>query len=115
MPFGLTNALSIFQSLMNSIFKTFLINFLLLFFDDILLYNKYWEEHVQHADIVLQLLEEQQLCAKTSKSAFGIHKVEYLDLIVSHEDIGSQQLRHIWFYAMTTIVSLVFRVIHFPH
>jgi len=72
MPYSLTNAPSTFQGLMNSIFKPFLIKFVLVFYDDILIYNKYWKDHVQHVDRVLKLLEEKQLYAKTSKCFFGV-------------------------------------------
>jgi hypothetical protein len=59
----------------------------LVFFDDILIYKKSWEEHVQHVDKVLQLLEEQQMYANHSKCAFGVQEVEYLGHIVSHEGV----------------------------
>ena len=58
-----------------------------IFFDDILIYNKYWEDNVQHVEIVLQLLEEQQLYENPSKCAFGVQEVEYLGHIVSHEGV----------------------------
>jgi hypothetical protein len=85
MPFGLTNAPSTFQGLMNSIFKPFIQKKLLVFFDDIIIYSKSWEDHVRHVDRVLQLLKEKQLYSKPSKCFCRVKEVDYLVHIVSHE------------------------------
>ena len=45
------------------------------------------EEHIQHVDMVLQLLKEKELYAKPSKCFFEINEVEYLGHIVSHEGV----------------------------
>ena len=87
MHFGLMIVPSTFQGLMNSIFKPFLRKFVLVFFVDILIYNKSWEEHIQHVDRVLQILKEKQLYAKPSKCFLGVKEVEYLGHIVSHEGV----------------------------
>ena len=60
---------------------------MLVFFYDILIYNKSWKDHVQHVDRVLKLLEEKQLYAKASKCFFIVQEVEYLGHIVSHEGV----------------------------
>ena len=82
MHFGLTNALTNFQSCMNHTFKAQLRKFLLVFFDDILIYSKTWEEHLRHLDEVLGILEEQSLYAKMSKCEFGMLEMLYLGHII---------------------------------
>jgi hypothetical protein len=57
--YGLTNSPLKFQRLMNYVFKSFFIKKLLVFFDDILIYNKSWEDNIQHVGRLLQLLKEQ--------------------------------------------------------
>ncbi|XP_059068636.1 uncharacterized protein LOC131859112 [Cryptomeria japonica] len=67
MPFGLTNAPATFQSCMNHIFSKQLRKFLLVFFDDILIYSNTRDDHLKHIDIVISIMESQSLYAKASK------------------------------------------------
>jgi len=53
MPFCLTNAPTTFQATMNELFHPYLSNFVLVFFEDILIYSKTWKEHLQHLDKLL--------------------------------------------------------------
>jgi hypothetical protein len=82
MPFGLCNAPSTFQSLMNHVSCPFLCHFVLVFFDDIIIYSKTWIDHLAHVDRVLHLLSQHQLFLKQSKCDFGALKVEYLGHLV---------------------------------
>ena len=87
MPFGLTNAPVIFMDLMNRIFRPYLDKFVVVFIDDILIYSHDETEHAEHLRTVLQILRDNQLYAKFSKSEFWLREVDFLGHIVSGEGI----------------------------
>lgn len=78
MPFGLTNAPTTFQSLMNDVLRPFLRRFVLVFFDDILIYSPSWTAHLQHVRTVFMALRAAKLFVKRSKCSFGDASVAYL-------------------------------------
>jgi hypothetical protein len=88
MPFGLTNAPATFQALMNEVLRPFLQRFVLVFFDDILVYSSSWAEHLRHLHLVFTKLQEQNLVVKRSKCAFGEHTVGYLGHVISKDGVA---------------------------
>jgi hypothetical protein len=71
MPFGLTNAPASFQSVMNNIFASLLRKYVLVFMDDILVYNKTMADHLVHLQQVLQILQDNSFLLKRSKCLFA--------------------------------------------
>ncbi|WJX78668.1 hypothetical protein P8452_61863 [Trifolium repens] len=88
MPFGVTNAPAIFMAYMNRIFHSFLDKFVVVFIDDILVYSKNEEEHVEHLRLVLQVLRESKLYANPSKCEFWLEEVNFLGHVISREGIA---------------------------
>ena len=88
MSFGLTNAPAYFMYMMNKVFMEYLDKFVVVLIDDILVFSKTKEEHVEHLRLVLQKLREHNLYAKRSKCEFWLEEVSFLGHVVSNDGIA---------------------------
>ena len=83
MPFGLCNAPSTFQATMNQLFQPFLRRFIIVFFDDVLVYSETVEDHLVHLESAFKLLLSGKFSLKRTKCTFAQSQLEYLGHVVS--------------------------------
>ena len=88
MPFDLTNAPSTFQSLMNDIFRKFLCKFVLVFFDDILIYSSTLAGHLDYLQYVFDALRSHQLLVNVKKFVFGQNRIDYLSHVIDSQGVS---------------------------
>ncbi|KAG0419796.1 Transposon Ty3-I Gag-Pol polyprotein [Dictyocoela roeselum] len=85
MPFGLTNAPKIFQRAMDKLFCD--IPFVKMYLDDIFVHSNSEEEHHQHLEIVLKIINKNNLKINTEKSEFYRTEIYFLGQLVSSQSI----------------------------
>jgi hypothetical protein len=73
---------------MNKVFMEFLEKFVVVFINDILVFSKTEEEHVEHLRLALQKLRKHKLYAKRSKCEFWMKEVSFLGHVVSNGGIA---------------------------
>jgi hypothetical protein len=83
MSFGLSNAPSNFTRIMNGVFKYFIGRFVVIYLNDILVYNKDKEEHLIHLQEVFQVLRSQKCYANLKKCELFISNIVFLGFVVS--------------------------------
>ncbi|GBG61917.1 hypothetical protein CBR_g26081 [Chara braunii] len=87
MPFGLCNAPGTFQHAMNRIFHDYLDKFVIVYLDDILIFSRTVEEHVEHLDKVLSLLRQHKFKINGETCEFGIARILYLGHEISADGL----------------------------
>ncbi|GKF64273.1 putative reverse transcriptase domain-containing protein [Tanacetum coccineum] len=75
------------MDLMNRVCRPYLDKFVIAFIDDILIYSKTQEEHVDHLRLVLELLKKEKLYAKFSKCEFWLRELQFLGHVINDNGI----------------------------
>ena len=84
----MTNSPATFQTMMNDIFQTIIMEgIVVVYLDDILIFTKTEEEHERAVWRVLEILAEHKLFLHLEKYEFHQKQIEYLGLVISENKV----------------------------
>jgi Reverse transcriptase (RNA-dependent DNA polymerase) len=81
--FGLRNAPAEFARFMNHNLREFLNDYVVVYFDDIIIFSKDLDTHWEHVRRVLRRIREKGIDLKIKKCEFGVTETEFLGHVVN--------------------------------
>ena len=89
MSFGLSNAPSTFMRIMTLLFRLFINKFVVVYFDDMMIYSRTLEQHMDHLRQVLRTLQTEKFYVNSKKCALCTDRVIFLRFMVSSEGVST--------------------------
>src|SRR5207302_10938574 len=104
MSFGLCNAPATFQRMMNGIFKDLIDKNILVYLDDVTIYSRIFEEHLNTLRVVLERLQNEGLFLKLSKCTFATHRTQLLGFVLDEDGLTTdpEKTEAVWNYPVPT-------------
>ena len=87
MPMGLSESPGTFLHVMHFVLRPYIAVFVVVYFDDILVFSKSLKDHFTHLRTVLQTLKKERLYANMDKCLFGVDKLVFLGFFVSSKGV----------------------------
>ncbi|CAF4527491.1 unnamed protein product, partial [Didymodactylos carnosus] len=87
LPFGLSNAPATFQRIINSVLGALRWDITLVYLDDIIIYSKSFDKHVEHLDLVLHALDKANVKLNAAKCKLARKQLDYLGFRITQDGI----------------------------
>lgn len=88
MPYGLKNGPSTFQRCMDNVLKEYLHKFCFVYMDDVVVFSKSLQEHINHLKLIFQKIKEFNLKIELDKCEFLSKNVEFLGHVITPEGVS---------------------------